>query len=51
VSDTISYAIELIDQLQVFKMTDLLCVDTTDWEVLKRTTANIQHEDLWYYII
>jgi hypothetical protein len=46
VMDTISYA---IDQLQVMEIPDLVCVDTTDWEVLKRTTANIRHEDLWRY--
>jgi hypothetical protein len=46
VSDTISYA---INQLQVFEMPELLYVDTTDWQVLKRTTSNIRHEDLWRY--
>jgi hypothetical protein len=46
VLDTISYA---IDQLQVMEMPDLVCVDTTDWNVLQRSLANIRDEDLWRY--
>jgi hypothetical protein len=49
VMDTISYAIQ---QLQVLEIPDLVCVDTTDWDVLKRATgatANIRHQDLWRY--
>jgi hypothetical protein len=47
VSYTISYA---IDQLQVFEIPDLLCVDTSGWSVLT-TQQNIRNIDLWRYSI
>jgi hypothetical protein len=46
VLDTISYA---IDQLQVMEIPDLVCVDTTDWNVLQGSLANIRDLDLWRY--
>jgi len=46
VLDTISYA---IDQLQVMEIPDLVCVDTTYWNVLQGSLANIRDLDLWRY--
>ena len=40
--DTISYAIQ---QLQVLEIPDLVCVDSTDWEVLKRTTCVMRYDE------